>query len=238
MGPIGPSQRAREISRKLPGYPIRSLSEWHSLVSKGMHGERKRMKENEDWQVDVSRAITAGKLKSERKKRGLTQKEFAGVQGIVPRCLRRYESGERELPLSARIKGVEQFRVDFSPSNSLFKVSELSVSENLKDSVVQHRHVGSQRLGIRAEARAFRLSNFSWLAQNLMHYRDLALLLIIGYLVGICLSIKFPLFHAGGIYLASEIDLYLFLIFPFLAGTMLYELPLLKMAVRCFERLG
>lgn len=235
-GPIGPSRRAREISRKLPGYLIRSLSEWHSLVSKGMHGEWKRMKENEDWQVVVSRTKTAEKLKSERKKRGLTQKEFADLLGIVPRCLRRYESGERDLPLSARIKGIVRIGVDFSPSNSLFKIAELSVSEDLEGKVVQSRRVGSRRLNMRAEVHAFRQSNFSWVAQSLMHWRDLAVLLIISYAVGTCLSIKFPLFHAGGSYVASEIDLYLFLSFPFLAVTMLYELPLLKMAVRCFER--
>ena len=194
------------------------------------------MKDSEDWQVVISRAKTAEKLKSERKKRGLTQREFAGLLGIVPRCLRRYESGERDLPLSARIKGVEQFRVDFSPSNNLFKISALSISEDLDDSAVQPRHVGTRRLEMSADSRAFRLSNFSLFAQNLMHYRDLVLLLISGYIIGTWLSIDFPLFHAGGDYVASDIDLYLIFIFPFLVGTMLYELPLLKIAVRCIER--
>ncbi len=195
------------------------------------------MKENEDWQVVVSRAKTAEKLKSERKKRGLTQKEFADLLGICAKSLRRYERGERNLSLSARLKGILRLGVDLSPSISLFKISELSTLEYHKCSTSYSTNVGVRLLELRAESRAFRRSNFSWLARKLMNLRDLALIFISGYITSLCISIKVPLFHSASIYAAGWVDLFFVCTAPLLVCTMLVEIPFTKVLSSNFWRI-
>ena len=67
----------------------------------------------------IARQIGATNLLALRMSSGMSQSHFATVIGLSDRALRRYERGERELPLTTRLAIIQAFKIDPLASDQL-----------------------------------------------------------------------------------------------------------------------
>nr|WP_255471639.1 helix-turn-helix transcriptional regulator [Poseidonocella sp. HB161398] len=184
----------------------------------------------------IARQVGAASLRALREDTGMSQSQLAEALDLSERALRRYERGERALPLRTRIAFIQRFRVDPLPGGAL--AARLGLGSADLSPVPHARTAAAESFwkGLRHEGREFRLRNYSPVGQVALKIRDCAYLAATTYFTmkHVALALGLPSgFESGGtdwIFLASA-GVILLLFSSFTA-----ELPLLKIARHLLKR--
>ncbi|GGG69126.1 hypothetical protein GCM10011415_15560 [Salipiger pallidus] len=122
----------------------------------------------------IARRLGAANLLAIRASTGLSQAQFAAAIGLSDRTLRRYERGERELPLAARLAIIQVFKIDPLAGDQLaaavgLRDADLSLGATAEPGVEESLWVKLRREGLE-----FRERNYSPLGQLLLKVRTCA----------------------------------------------------------------
>jgi|TARA_R110002049_G_scaffold235512_4_gene408791 transcriptional regulator with XRE-family HTH domain len=176
----------------------------------------------------IAREIGAANLLALRTSTGMSQSHFATVIGLSDRALRRYERGERELPLTTRLAIIQAFKIDPLASNQLaaelgLEAADLSPGTTWRKT----RDEGFWRT-LRRESQGRRKRNYSPLGQLFLKIRDDVYFCATIYFMmqNIALAFDLPFgFEINGIdwmFLGS------FVVVLLLLPSVVAELPILK----------
>lgn len=178
----------------------------------------------------IARQIGAANLLALRTSTGMSQSHFAKVIGLSERALRRYERGERELPLVTRIAIIQAFKIDPLASNQI--AAELGFADTDISPCAQSRTTKDEGFWktMRRESQDLREQHYSALGQILLKIRDNTYASATMYFAveNIALSFGIPFgFEINGIdwmFVGS------FILIVLLFSSVVADLPLLKAA--------
>ncbi|WP_147385977.1 helix-turn-helix domain-containing protein [Paracoccus sp. JM45] len=185
----------------------------------------------------IARQLGAANLLALRTSTGMSQPQFAATIGLSDRALRRYERGERELPLVTRIAIIQAFKIDPLASNQI--AAELGFSDTDISPGTQSRTANDEGFWktMRRESQDLRKRHYSALGQILLKIRDYTFAGATMYLAVENIAWAFGLpfgFEINGIdwmFVGS------FILIVVLFSSVVTDLPLLKAAQHVFRNI-
>ena len=130
------------------------------------------MASSEKHYGSIARQIGAANLLALRMSSGLSQSHFAAAIGLSDRALRRYERGERELPLTIRLAIIHEFKIDPLASDQLAAELGLGTTDLLPGAGEWKTKDESFWKTLRRESQDLRKRNYSPLGQRFLKIRD------------------------------------------------------------------
>ncbi|MFY1713611.1 helix-turn-helix domain-containing protein [Tritonibacter mobilis] len=176
----------------------------------------------------IARQIAATNLLALRMSSGMSQSHFAAVIGLSDRALRRYERGERALPLTTRIAIIQAFKIDPLAGDQFAAELGLEATDLSPSTTGRKTRDEGFWKSQRKESQELRKRNYTPLGQVFLKIRDNVNFCAVIYFMMQRLALAFDLpfgFEINGIdwmFLGS------FLVILVLLPSVVVELPILK----------
>jgi transcriptional regulator with XRE-family HTH domain len=120
----------------------------------------------------IAKTLAPERLRALRRKDNLRQVDFAERINLSVKGYANYERGERELPQSARLAILSEFKIDLLPSEALQEALESEAVSARTTSQKGNERDPSFWSNLRAECRADREKNYSRPARIMLAARD------------------------------------------------------------------